>query len=261
MQLTKRFLEGTVTNVKSLLNSERATNGPDGTVSNQSLKSVQMIYNQLGRLQAIIQTLNKDICIDLHSCLTTQVENLHAVGHFKDDCPTVLAYARNLGNAVYESVKRSTSWAAYYVTHPSSYYPIPDNSVSLQELSKLSHLGKTKQLNSKQAQMMREWAAQHGKCVRQRTVRQETTKFKAGTLPLNMYRAAPSDYPKEKIDLSQTLSPNFTIQPRQLSIMTKGKKGLAMTSMTITQKLKANRKMTFKTFNKTSMIRTVNVKM
>ena len=26
-----------------------------------------------------------------------------------------------------------------------------------------------------------------GKCVRQRTVRQETTKFKAGTLPLNMY--------------------------------------------------------------------------
>ena len=53
--------------------------------------------------------------------------------------------------------------------------------------------------------MMREWAAQHGKCACQRTVQQETTKFKAGTLPLNMYQAAPSDYPKEKIDLSQTL--------------------------------------------------------
>ena len=35
--------------------------------------------------------------------------------------------------------------------------------------------------------MMLEWAANNGKAVRQRTVRQETTKLKAGTLPLNMY--------------------------------------------------------------------------
>ena len=36
--------------------------------------------------------------------------------------------------------------------------------------------------------MMRKWARDHGKCVRQRTVRQETAKCKAGTLPLNMYQ-------------------------------------------------------------------------
>ena len=34
---------------------------------------------------------------------------------------------------------------------------------------------------------MREWAENYGKAGRQRTVRQETTMFKAGTLPLNMY--------------------------------------------------------------------------
>ena len=34
---------------------------------------------------------------------------------------------------------------------------------------------------------MLEWAANYGKAIRQRTARQETTKFKAGTLPLNMY--------------------------------------------------------------------------
>ena len=34
---------------------------------------------------------------------------------------------------------------------------------------------------------MREWAANHGKAVRQRTEREETAMFKAGTLPLNMY--------------------------------------------------------------------------
>ena len=34
---------------------------------------------------------------------------------------------------------------------------------------------------------MREWARENGKSVRQRTVRQETKKYKAGTPPLNMY--------------------------------------------------------------------------
>ena len=67
-------------------------------------------------------------------------------------------------------------------------------------------------MDSNQQQMMREWAVQHGKCVRQRTVRQETTKFKAGTLPLNMYpRSSPSDYPKEKVDLFQTHEQDETI--------------------------------------------------
>ena len=35
---------------------------------------------------------------------------------------------------------------------------------------------------------MRDWANEYGRAVRQRSIRQETTKFKAGTLPLNMYR-------------------------------------------------------------------------
>ena len=51
----------------------------------------------------------------------------------------------------------------------------------------------------------------HGKCVRQRTVRQETTKFKAGTLPLNMYRPSLSDYPKEKVNLFQNHMPDAPI--------------------------------------------------
>ena len=36
-------------------------------------------------------------------------------------------------------------------------------------------------------EVMLEWAADNGKAIRQRTVRHETTKFKAGTLPLNIY--------------------------------------------------------------------------
>lgn len=35
---------------------------------------------------------------------------------------------------------------------------------------------------------MREWARNNGKTMWQRTVRQETTKYKSGTLPSNMYQ-------------------------------------------------------------------------
>ena len=45
-------------------------------------------------------------------------------------------------------------------------------------------------ISSADQDLMRNWANTHGKCVRQRTVRQETTKYKAGTLPLNMYQTA-----------------------------------------------------------------------
>ena len=34
---------------------------------------------------------------------------------------------------------------------------------------------------------MRQWAREHGKAVRQLSVRQNNTKHAAGTLPLNMY--------------------------------------------------------------------------
>ena len=45
-------------------------------------------------------------------------------------------------------------------------------------------------MSSADQDLMRNWANTHGKCVRQRTVQQETTKYKAGTLPLNMYQTA-----------------------------------------------------------------------
>ena len=45
-------------------------------------------------------------------------------------------------------------------------------------------------MSSANQDLMRNWANTHGKCVTQRTVRQETTKYKAGTLPMNIYQTA-----------------------------------------------------------------------
>ena len=78
--------------------------GSQGTISNQTKRSVNMILNGLKDLEALVKELNPNFAIDLYSCLTVQVENLHAVGHFKDQFPTLSQYAQNLANTVYESI-------------------------------------------------------------------------------------------------------------------------------------------------------------
>ena len=171
--------------------------GSQGTISNQTKRSVNMILNGLKDLEALVKELNPNFAIDLYSCLTVQVENLHAVGHFKDQFPTLLQYARNLANTVYESIKRVVPWRAYYFTHDKSYYPVLRQSTPLNAIPKLEHLKARTELNRQEKDLMIEWAANNGKAARQRSVRQETTMFKAGTLPLNMYRT--SDYPKDKV--------------------------------------------------------------
>ena len=95
--------------------------GFQGTISNQTKRSVNMILNGLKDLEALVKEHNPSFAIDLYSCLTVQVENLHAVGHFKDQFPTLLQYARNLANTACESIKRVVPWSAYYFTHDKSY--------------------------------------------------------------------------------------------------------------------------------------------
>ena len=114
------------------------------------------------------------------------MESQHAVSHFKHPSCTVLEYARDLGNTMHESLKRTSQWSAYYFTHRRSYYPVPQNSISLRDIPKMSPMP-PKEMSQADQTLMREWAHEHGKAVRQRTVRQCTTKHNAGTLPLNMY--------------------------------------------------------------------------
>ena len=51
-----------------------------GTVSSQTLSSVGMILEGLRALQQLLKELNPSYEVDLHTCLTVQVENLHAMG-------------------------------------------------------------------------------------------------------------------------------------------------------------------------------------
>ena len=61
--------------------------------------------------------------LNLESLLTLNVENQHAVTHFKKETFTLYDYAQIFGSSVEEGIKRVTPWSAHYYTHHKSYYP------------------------------------------------------------------------------------------------------------------------------------------
>ena len=60
-----------------------------------------------------------EVNLNLGSLLTLNVENQHAITHFKETF-TLYEYAQIFGSSVEEGVKRVTLWSAHYYTHPSS---------------------------------------------------------------------------------------------------------------------------------------------
>ncbi|KAJ7365457.1 hypothetical protein OS493_005565 [Desmophyllum pertusum] len=181
------YFKSTIDEVKSTRNSNSVTNGPQGTIASKTATSLVLVEKGLERLDTNFSELSPDFKIKPEVCLTVQVENLHAVSHFKHPTCTLIEYSRDFGNTMHESLKRTTTWSAYYYTHPQSYYPVPENKLALEDIPKMKQL--PVQTMSKNDQVaMRQWAQEHGKAVRQLTVRQNNTKHKSGTLPLNMYQ-------------------------------------------------------------------------
>ena len=112
-------------------NQKISMNGPDGTVASKTADSVQMVADGVLQLDSNVKALNKDYRVNLESCMTGQVESLHATHHLKHEAGAhVLDYAWSFGNTVKEGLKRTTTWAAHYFTSKKSYYPIPTNFVS-----------------------------------------------------------------------------------------------------------------------------------
>ena len=104
-----------------------ATNGPEGTVSKKTQVSLNLLEQGTRRLHDSITTINKDFLDDVELCtlLTTVVENLHAVSHFKHETFTVLQYSQDFGTITKESLKENNKIGVKYFTHDKSYYPRP----------------------------------------------------------------------------------------------------------------------------------------
>lgn len=83
MKTLSEYLQGTVQSAQTLLDRNRQTNGPEGTVASKTVKSVHMINKGLARLQSNITKINPELTLNPETLLTVKVGNLHAVSHFK----------------------------------------------------------------------------------------------------------------------------------------------------------------------------------
>ena len=170
--------------------TRETTDGPEGTVSNKCLKSLELMAQSLRKLENNVQDLSSypgfKMNLNLESLLTLNVENQHAVTHFKRQTFTLYEYAQIFSSSVEEGVKRVTPWSAYYYTHPNSYYPVGTSDGSQLICAEIPKPVAESISRNDEAEM-RFWAKQYGKCVRQRNVRQDNTMDRAGTLPLNLY--------------------------------------------------------------------------
>ena len=98
-------------------------------MSQKTQTSIELLFNGVKSLMSQVTIFNPNYkdAIDWKTFLTTTVEKLHAVSHFKHEAFDALQYATDFSTISKESLKRITKWEAKYSTHPSSYYPVPQN--------------------------------------------------------------------------------------------------------------------------------------
>ncbi|PFX29380.1 hypothetical protein AWC38_SpisGene5870 [Stylophora pistillata] len=139
------------------------------------------------RLHNSIASINNDYLqdIELSTLLRVVVENLHAVSHFKHATFTALQYSQDFGLITRESLKRVTKWAAKYFTHEKSCYPVSQTSTEFANVNFMRPLPSV-EIDPEIESAMKEFVEKY-RPLRQKTVREETTKDRAGALPPAVY--------------------------------------------------------------------------
>ena len=67
-------------------------------------------------------------------------------------------------------IEQITNWSVKYFTHWKYYYPVPELALDLSSIAKLNPIS-VMPMDKRNIAKMREWASEHGQCVRQFTVR------------------------------------------------------------------------------------------
>ena len=160
----------------------------------------------------------------MKTLLATIVENLHAVSHFKHEIFDALQYATDFaGHYIEEIINANNEVGAKYCTHPSSYYPVPQTRMPFKDVRFITPLPPD-ELSKGEEQTKKDWLENY-RPVCQRTVRSETTKNKAGTLPPAVYSNANPNttarvfFLADQVDQTPTASSKIRFVVSDLSVL------------------------------------------
>ena len=99
----------------------------------------------------------------------------------------MLEHAIDYGNTMREGIKRTTSWQPIITPIQILTIPIPVSHIPFEKFPQMAR-DEPVEITAGRYAEIKNWASEFGRPVRQRSVRQDTTKYNAGTLPLNAYR-------------------------------------------------------------------------
>ena len=160
--------------------------GPHGFMSSKSLLSFEMTKWSLGRLRNLFTEFSYDI--NRLRMMTLSVEHFHATSHVKTPLMGQLQYSRSFITTVKVSSKRNSHWSTYcFTSEKGNWYPPLENSLPFSDL-RFPKKFINSPINKEDEELLIEWAADYIPSERQRTVRQETTMSKMGTLPFYLYK-------------------------------------------------------------------------
>ena len=122
------------------------------------------------------------------STTTECVEHFHSLSHRKTPVQTVREYIQSWAMIVRECAKSMCSWSfQLFAGHKSSYYFQPESTrIPLSSIPRVPKLESSNNLSDEQNLTMRNLCKEF-KALPQASTRAFTSKFKAGTLPLQAY--------------------------------------------------------------------------
>ena len=110
-------------------------NGPEGSVSAVTISSIKMLLRGLKKLKENCESFNYNE-VNLLSCMTLSVENLHSTLNRKQGTQTLVSYAQDFATTIKQSIKVGTKWSVHYFTSRERWYPLPNSAVSLASLQR-----------------------------------------------------------------------------------------------------------------------------
>ena len=182
------YFETAVEKAKLNAGGRRTVEGPHGVPSSKTVASIRMTLKALRYIEKELTTVNPAYIehVNTKSLITSIVERFNSKMKGMYEVPTFIQYSHRFPIALEETVKRTTNCGFNYFTNRRSYYDVPENMVSFEELPDIP---RPPQQNGTQQDLstMRKWAKQYGRSSRQLTVRAKSTKDNPGTLPVTGY--------------------------------------------------------------------------
>ena len=207
----RSMLEQWIDEVQAKMGRKTATQGPQGTISTKSRRSLEILADSLSVLGGFLDQKSTDFhnVLKLAATLTLVVENFFSKMRSRNDMPTVLEFVHLFAPTIRESLKQLTDTGFLYYTSPSSYYEAPETmQLAFRALPSVP-CPSSVQMTKEDQQLMRDWRDNYGKPVRQLTVRNQSTKDNVGTLPIFAYTTP--DLPLQPLNFSTLVNQSVRI--------------------------------------------------